>query len=285
MFPGKQIVKSCRLFGSAALFLFLAIGCQQGEKMPEDMVAQVNDQYLLKEQLNYRTPKGLDKDVALALKKNILAKWIENEALFQAARREGFKETPRDRFYVDQYAKSLLVQRYLNSKLDREYTISRQDIEAYYKSHRQEFVRDQDEVHVVHLLLEQKDKAIFKEISQSDDLLSIVKKYYYDEKSSPEKPNGDLGYIPVKILPETFIRTLKRMKTGAISRPIRLQEGYHFLQLLDWEKAGSLRDLELVKNEIIIRLKQERRQAEQERLVRDAKKNAQIQTYLSKIQE
>ncbi len=253
--------------------------------MPEDMVAQVNDQYLLKDQLNYRTPKGVDKDVDLALKKNILAKWIENEALYQAALREGFKTTPREQFYIEQYAKSLLVQQYLNSKLDREYTISRQDIESYYKSHKQEFVRDHDEVHVVHLLLEQKDKAIFKEINQSNDLLSIVKKYYYDEKSSAEKPNGDLGYVEVSVLPESFIRTLKRMKTGSISKPIHLQEGYHFLQLLDWEKAGSLRDLELVKNEIKIRLKQERRKAEQDRVIRDAKKNAQIQTYLSKIQE
>ena len=285
MIPGKQLIKSCRLLLPATLFLLMLSACQQGRKMPEDMVAQVNDNYLLKEQLNYQTPKGLDKDVSLAMKKNILAKWVENEALYQAALREGYKETPRERFYIEQYGKSLLIQRYLDSKLNREYTISRQDIEAYYKMHKQEFVRDRDEVHLIHLLLEQKDNAIFKEIRQSNDLLSIVKKYYYNEKSTLERPNGDLGYVPVNILPESFVRILKRMKTGSTSQPIRTGQGYHFLQLLDWERAGSLRDLELVKSDIIIRLKQERRQAEQERLVRDAKSNVQIQTYLSKIHE
>jgi len=122
-------------------------------------------------------------------------------------------------------------------------------------------------------------------IKKSDDLLAIIKKYYYNEKASPERPNDDLGYVPVSILPESFVRVLKHLKTGAISKPIHSDQGYHFLQLLDWKKAGTLRNLELVKNQITVRLKKERRETERIRVIKDAKSNAQIQTYLSKIQE
>lgn len=280
----NNILKGRRLCLPAALLLFVAIGCRQSEKLPEEMVAQVNNSYLVSEQLEYGIPQGLDEDVILTLKKSMISNWVDNETLYQAALQEGFKHGAQEEFFLDQYSKSLLIQRYLNSKLDKEYNISRQDIEEYYQKNTQEFIRQFEEVHIVHVLLPHKDNAIFDEIDKTDDLLTLIKKYYFDEKSTKELPNGDLGYVAVESLPDIFVRTLKRMKTGSVSRSIKTGQGYHFLQLLDWQKSGSLRDLELVKNQITVRLKQERREDEQDRLLKASKANAQIQTYLSKIQ-
>jgi len=165
------------------------------------------------------------------------------------------------------------------------YKISPTEMNDYYRDHQKEFIRTQDEVHLIHLLLEQRDNAIFKEIGQTKDLLTIVKKYYFDQKSTRERPNGDLGYVALNDLPAIFVRTLKRLKIGAISRPIKTDQGYHFLQLLDWQKKGTVRDLQLVKNDILIRLQQEHFQEEKEKLLKEEKAKAQIQTYLSKIQD
>ncbi len=280
-----HLQKSIRLFIPVALFLILTIRCGQNTQPPEDMVAQVNDHYLIKEQLQYRLPDGLDKETALVLQKDIISKWVENEVLYQAALQEGFKLSPKEEFFIREYGKSLLVQRYLNARLDKEYSVSRQDMEEYYQKHRNEFVRQEDEVHLVHLFVEHRDKVIFKEIDKTDDLSALIKHYYFDEKSTKEQPNGDLGYVPLNILPDNFIRTLKRMKTGAVSKPIKTKDGYHFLQLLDMEKKGTIRELDIVKNQIIFRMKRERREKERERLLKETKNNAQIQTYLSKIKE
>lgn len=285
MFHLNHLKKSIRLFLPAALFLILITHCGQHNQPPEDMVAQVNDSYLVKEQLKYSLPDGLDKETALVLNKDIISKWVENEALYQAALQEGFKFSPKEDFFIREYGKSLLVQRYLNARLDKEYSVSRQDIEEYYQKHRHEFVRAEDEVHLVHLFVEHRDNVIFKEIGKTDDLSALIKRYYFDEKSTKEQPNGDLGYVPLSVLPDNFIRTIKRLKTGAVSRPIKTKDGYHFLQLLDSEKKGTIRELDLVKNQIIFRIKRERREKERERLLKKTKNNAQVQTYLSKIKE
>lgn len=249
------------------------------------MVAQVNDSYLTADELKFSTPSGMDRDMALALKKDFIARWVESEILYQAALDEGYKLNPNEQFFVDTYLKSLLVQRYLNAKLDKDYNITRQEIEDYYQKNRQEFKREKDEVHIVHLFMEHKDKAIFSEIAKSDDLSGLIKQYYFNERSTSEQPNGDLGYVALKALPESFIRTIKRMKTGNVSKPIKTTSGYHFIQLLDHQKAGSIKNVEQVKNEISIRLRQEQRVAEKARVLNGIKSEMQIQTYLSKIQE
>jgi foldase protein PrsA len=276
---------SYRLLFPVTLFLLFVISCSQQNDHPENMVAQVNDSYLNGNQVEYHIPQGLDDEMAFALKKEIISKWVNNEVIYQAALGDGFKLNDKESFFVEEYRKALLVQRYLDSKLDKDYSVSRQDLEAYYEKNRQEFVRKEDEVHIIHLLMEHQDNAIFREISNADDLLALIKKYFFDQKSTKVQPNDDLGYVPLSNLPDIFVRTLRRMNTGSISNPIKTDQGYHFLQLLDSEKKGTVRDLELVKNQIIVRLKQERREAEMDRLLNAAKGESQIQTYLSKIQK
>ncbi len=284
MYHWVNVFKGYGLLGAVTLFLFLT-ACQKKNQLPEDMVAQVNDNYLTEVQLDYRVPEGLSKDVRLALKKQVITRWVESEALYQAAQSEGLILSEREKFFVDEYRKGLLVQKYLEQKVNKDFKVSQKEIDDYYKQHKDEFIRDEDEVHVIHLFMEQKDKAIFSEIRKSDDLQKIVKEYYFDEKSTAERPNGDLGYIPVSSLLTEFQRVIKRMKTGAISRPIKTADGYHFFQLIDRQKKGSLRELELVRDEIILKLKKEKWEQEKERVLNEAKSKAQIQTYLSKIEE
>ncbi|MGD9899633.1 MAG: peptidylprolyl isomerase [Calditrichaceae bacterium] len=272
---------------TAYLFAGLIIGstgCKQNTDIPEDLVAQVNDQFLLKEQLQYSVPDGLDDKMALALQKNLIAQWVENEIFYQTAVKEGVAYTSAEKYMIDQYKKALLVQRYLDQRLNKNYKISQKEIDDYYREHSKELIRKEDEVHLIHLLLEQQDNAIFKEIGESSDLMSLIKKYYFDEKSTSERPNGDLGYVPLSELPDQFVKVISRMRTGAISNPVRTDQGYHFFQLVDFQKKGSTIDLELVKNEIMMRIKKERRGEELERLKKELKENFQVQTYLSKIQ-
>ncbi len=266
-------------------FLIILYACERNSELPEGLVAQVNDRYFVKEQLKYRVPPDLDADMALALKKDLILKWVESEVLYQAAQKADIVLDEKENFLLAEYEKSLVIQIYLRQKLNSNYKISQREIEDYYREHSGEFIRSQDEVHIIHLFLEQRDNAIFSEIARSNDLMKLIKKYFFDEKLNRERPNDDLGYVRVSQLPEEIRRTLRYMKTGAISSPIKTDQGYHFIQLLDRQDAGSQKDIDLVKNEIILRLKRERRQMELERLQNELRKDAQIQTYFSKIQE
>ena len=227
----------------------------------------------------------IDPELNLALKKNLISKWVDDEILYQAALDDGMKLDEKEQFLVDKYSKSLLIQRYLSLKVDRNYRISQKEIEDYYKEHNKEFIFKDDVVRIVHLLMEQRDNAIFNEIRESKNLMEIIKKYYFDNKSKTERPNGDLGYLSVSALPSNFMNVINRMKTGAISSPISSDQGYHFIQLIDRQSKGNIKDQELVQDEIILRLKKEKRQMELERLLKDLKDKSQIQTYLSKVQK
>ena len=273
------------LFIIIAVFNINMLSCKRQLEVSDELVAQVNDSYLLINQLNYLVPENIDPELNLALKKNLISKWVDDEILYQAALDDGMKLDDKEKFLADKYYKSLLIQRYLSLKIDRNYRISQKEIEDYYKEHIKEFIFKDDVVRIVHLLMEQKDNAIFSEIRESKDLMEIIKKYYFDNKSTTERPNGDLGYLSTSTLPSNFVNVIKRMKTGAISSPISSDQGYHFIQLLDKQSKGDIKDQELVQDEIILRLKKEKRQLELERLLKDLKDKSQIQTYLSKVQK
>jgi peptidyl-prolyl cis-trans isomerase C len=268
-------------FSFGVFFLF---GCNKNNEIPADLIAQVNDSYLRKENVNNGLPAGLPDDTKLSMKKMIIKRWVENEILYQSAIKEGIQWTEDELFSIEKYKKSLLVQRFLNNKLNKNYRVSEKEIENNYDDNLKEFTRTEDEVHIIHLLIENRDNAIFNEIKEADDLRQIIKKYYFDTRSTYESPNGDLGYIAVSSLPGFLQKNLKNLKTGAISSYAKSEFGYHFIQLLDKQKKGSVRDIELVKDEIVRRLKWQKREHEYERLMDEIKGKFQVQTYLSKVQ-
>jgi parvulin-like peptidyl-prolyl isomerase len=266
-------------------FIFaLVLNCDRQGEIPEDLVAQVNDKYLEKQHVLFHVPNRLDSELQFALKKNIIDRWVENEILYQSALNEGLTLNSKEEYQLEELRKSLIVERYLDQKLNRDYRISQKNIEDYYRDHKGEFIRIEDEAHIIHVLLEQKDQAIFRDIREASNLKEIIEKYYLDERSSQKNPNDDLGYVQINRLPEPIIRRIRQMKTGTISRDIKTEQGYHFIQLIDFQKAGSIRDLDLVRDEIILRLKKEKREEELQRLKSELKQNFQVQTYLSKIQ-
>jgi parvulin-like peptidyl-prolyl isomerase len=268
-------------------FLILAailMACSNEHELPPDLVAQVNDAYLIRDNLNYRVPEILDEDVQLSMKKMLIKQWVEDEIIYQSALNEGLQLTESDLYSIENYKKSIIVQRYLDNKLNKNFIIPDKEIEDYYSDNKKEFVRKKDEVHVIHLFIENRDNAIFEEIKQAKNLLDIIKNYYFDTRSTYESPNGDLGYVAVESLPDIIQNSIKRQRTGSISDPLRSKEGFHFVQLMDFQKAGSQIELDLARDEIVRRLKWQRRGQEMERLLSELREKFQVQTYLSKIQ-
>ena len=266
------------------LFIAVLVGCKQNNDLPADLIAQVNDSYLRKNNVKQRVPAGLPDDTKLSMKKMLIKQWVKDEIIYQSAVKEGIQWSDDELFLIENYKKSLLIQRFLDNKLNKNFRISQKEIEDNYNNNIKEFIRKEDEVHIIHLLIENRDNAIFSEIKESDDLKEIIKKYYFDTRSTYESPNGDLGYVAVLSLPEYLQKKLKKLKTGAISKFVKSEYGYHFIQLLDRQKKGSQIDIELVKDEIVRRLKWQKREQEYERLMDELKEKYQVQTYLSKVQ-
>ena len=61
--------------GIIVLLAYFFISCQQTSDLPADLIAQVNDSYLRKNNVNQSVPADLSEDTKLSMKKMIIKKW------------------------------------------------------------------------------------------------------------------------------------------------------------------------------------------------------------------
>ncbi len=275
---GKLLTYSIQL---SLILLFLS--CQPKNDNSENVIAQVNDAYITLEELEAKIADGTNEEIKLALMRQFMEQWVEEEIFYQTAQNENLDYTVNELRLIKDYKRRLLIQSFIESKINKNYRILEKEIEDYYRQHKEEFLWNEDNIHLIHLVIEHREKKVFAEISKSKDLLEIIKSYYFDMQSTPSRPVGDLGYIKLSDLPEPLVKKVKELSTGTISKPIKLTDGYHFIQLLDFQKKGNYKNLELVRNEIKLRLSIVKRKQELSKLKRELQANFDIQTDISKL--
>lgn len=263
----------------------LITGCTNKSNSKGNVVAQVNEAQITNTELEAAIPEGSSPEVKLALKRNLMEKWIEEEIFYQVALEEGLSLSEQEMLLVKNYEKRLLVQKYIDTRLSHNYRILDQEVEDYYNKHQREFVWDDETVHIIHLVLDNDDSAIKSEIRQSKDLMEVIKKNFFDQQSTPERPIGDLGYQKLSEFPNTIQRRIRNLKTGNISGPLKTKYGYHYIQLLDFQKKGAIKDLDLARHEIYMRLQFFNRNEEIKNIKQSLRSGFTIQTDLSKLSE
>lgn len=265
------------------LLTLIILSCQPKSENRENVIAQVNDAHITLEDLESKIPEGTSEEIKLALMRQYMEQWVEEEIFYQTAQNENLEYTQVELRLIKDYKRRLLIQRFIDSKINKNYRILDKEIEDYYRQHKEEFVWNEDNVHLIHLVIENRENDIFAEIRKSKDLLEIIKSYYFDMQSTSSRPIGDLGYIKISDLPNALAKKVKELSTGTISRPIKLTDGYHFIQVLDIQKKGSNKNLELVKDEIKLLLNISKRKQELSKLKRELQANFNIQTDISKL--
>ncbi|TFH01583.1 MAG: hypothetical protein E4H13_04510 [Calditrichales bacterium] len=267
------------------LVLTVIAGCTNNSEKTANVVAQVNMAMVSNEQLEVAIPEGSPDEVKLNLKRNLMEKWIEDEIFYQSAEEEGLSLNEQEESMVTVYRKQLLIQKFLKNRLSANYKILDQEIEDYFDVHQDEFVWDEDYVHVIHLLLENNDNEIRNEIKDAKSLMDVIKKNFLDNGSTRERPIGDLGYQKLEEFPSAIVRSIRTLKTGRIAGPIKTEHGYHYVQLLDFQKKGARKDLEQARDEIVLRLQLNKREEDVNNLKQELRAKFRIQTDLSKLSE
>ena len=263
----------------------LITGCTNKSNSKGNVVAQVNEAQITNSELEAAIPEGSSPEVKLALKRNLMEKWIEEEIFYQVALEEGLSLSEQEMLLVKNYEKRLLVQKYIDMRLSHNYRILDQEVEDYYNKHQREFVWDDETIHIIHLVLDNDDSAIKSEIRQSKDLMEVIKKNFFDQQSTPERPIGDLGYQKLSEFPNTIQRRIRNLKTGNISGPIKTNYGYHYIQLLDYQKKGTIKEIDLARDGIYMRLQFINRNEEIKNIKQSLRSGFTIQTDLSKLSE
>ncbi|HQU70919.1 MAG: peptidyl-prolyl cis-trans isomerase [Calditrichaeota bacterium] len=271
-----------RFYMIPLLGLMVCLGACDNEPDEEEVVARVGDHVLTRQVVFQLIPEDVRGSEREGLIRRIVDQWVNNLTIAEVARREGISLTPSEEWHIENLESEMLASKYFQSKSRFDLPVTDQEILDFYNTHKEEFVRNQDEVRLVHLFLEKLDNALVKEVRASKSLLEVI------EKNKPiagqlEEPNGDLGYVPVTQLRSEFQKAIRGEKSGTIYGPVKTKDGHHFLQILDRKESGTVMELALVKEDIARRLKFEKRQEQFRQLTEKARKEFGAETFYEKI--
>ncbi|GAB4342765.1 MAG: peptidylprolyl isomerase [Calditrichia bacterium] len=247
--------KFVRLFFVLNLLVIWISGCHRETIPPGDIVARVGGEYLTRQEVLAAIPENTPEPEKTDLVRHIVDKWVRYTALSLEAKEAGMDLTDYQKYSLALLEKQYLADQFIEKNFPINVTVTEKEISEYYEANKNEFVRENDEVHLVQLFMEKLDRAIDREIKQSKNLLEIITKNLLDK--SPNRliqPNGDLGYIAITDFAPVIQERVKQGIVGKIYGPLKIEKGYYYFQILDKQKKNSIRELELVKDTIKERL-------------------------------
>ena len=158
------------LFTYIIVFIGL-ISCKQ-EAIDQNAVARVNDQYLLKTDLNEAMPTGLDSKDSLLYRNNYIKIWATKELLLEKARINVEDGKGEIEALIRDYRRELLIDRYKKALLQQEIdtVITDVDIIDYYDANKNVYKLNEDLVQLkyIHFNKDMNDKKNLVKLFKSE---------------------------------------------------------------------------------------------------------------------
>ena len=231
-----QLISRIAIPALGLLLLLSMTGCPTGEK--GEVVAQVNDDRLTKEELAALVPEGYTVDRDNLPK--ILDKWVSNSLIYQEAVKRGLRDDEEVKLYLQRLERDYLVNALLE-RVTAGASVTQAEILDYYNEHKDEFnyqvkiarIVLPDSMMAVRTLEEIRGGADFqklaKERSQDAMLEAGQESRYFARGVGDPRQGGDPDL-------EEAIFALDK---GGVSDVISTQEGYQIVKLVDKKKVTS----------------------------------------------
>jgi len=241
-----------RQLGAVAIAIglgLLSVTCGK-ERHNTSVVARVGDATLTVEQVQNRVAPGLGEEETAAQRREFVDKWIEQQLVYQEALSQGLDENARVQQLLDEARQDVLVASFLNRQFETQVKISEFEITEYFTAHAHEFTRTEDEIRAQHILLNSQRHAVAlrQKLVQGDSFEDAALEHSLDQSS--KNVGGDLGYFGVDDYPELW-QACQNLTVNRVSKPVESDRGLHLVRVLDRQEAGTLKDLEQVRGEIV----------------------------------
>ena len=228
--------------------LAFALSCAPNEEDP--IVARVGGEVLTVEELQSQFPSGsgpLEAEARL----RFVQSWVQQELLYQEALERRLDRNARVQEHIEQARRDLLVAALLDREFeDREVKITDEAVSSYYFGHQEDFKRAGEEIRAEHILLASRRdaNALRQNLLQGDSFADAAREHSLDLRSA--KAGGDLGFFSAAADPVLW-EACQSLPAEKISTPVETERGYHIIRLLAREEAGTVRELESVRPQIV----------------------------------
>jgi parvulin-like peptidyl-prolyl isomerase len=224
------------------------------------VVARAGAETLTLERVNGQIPEPFMGTVTVQAKRRLVEGWVEEELLYQEALERKLNEDPAVTKRIVEATRRLLVAELLEREFRQDIDVLEGDYHNYYEAHQEDFVRDQAEIRVRHILVENKtaQTRVWERLRGGESFDGIAREVSIDASA---ESGGDLGYfIEVQVDP-SFWTACQKARLGRRTR-IQTKLGYHVIEVLDRREAGTMQDLLEVRGEVrqrILALRREKR--------------------------
>jgi parvulin-like peptidyl-prolyl isomerase len=164
-----------------------------------------------------------------------------------------------------------LISEELFKKVTGNVKVSKDEIKAYYNSHKSQYGQPQTR-EVRHILVAKKTLAdkLYAQLKSGANFAALAKKYSKDPGSASN--GGKLTISKGQTVP-AFDKTAFSLKKGELSQPVHTQYGYHIIEALSDVKAAQTTTLSKVESSIKQQLEQQRKNDAMTKWVESKKKS------------
>jgi peptidyl-prolyl cis-trans isomerase C len=187
-------------------------------------------------------------------------------------------------------AKNIIVSKYVDENISKRVLVTSAELAQYYSSHTEEF-QHPEMARTSHILIafasgtapEQQKAAL----SRAQALLARIKKgedfgklATENSTDSSASQRGDIGWTQKGELEPEYEAMAFSLPIGQVSDPVLTKYGYHLIKVTDRKKEG-LSTLEEAKEQLMAYLKNQKVQAELQKLVVGLREKAKIEVFIS----
>lgn len=240
------------------LLIAISIGCTQQMNDPEDLpIARVHDKYLLTSDLNELIPDNLSDIDSLALVKDYIEKWVQQQLILAQAESNLTEEEKNVEKQINDYRASLLVFKYeqtlIQQKLDT--VVTSEEIQEYYTQNISNFVLNENLVKGVYIKLPRNTSDLWK-----------VRRWYRSDKEEDIKNLEAFCYQYAKevdyfdtewIVFDQILSKLPKLNNSPANilktRPnieVRDDDFYYFVRITEYKVEGSFAPAEYIEDKI-----------------------------------
>jgi peptidyl-prolyl cis-trans isomerase C len=209
-------------------------------------------------------------------KEKFLNKMIDEELILREAQKMNMYDREDYKLRVENFKRELLVNLYLQQYLGEKITEENQL--KYYEQHKDKYTSmEMVKIAVIKLKTEEEANEISKRATAGEDFAELAKKY---SKGPAADHGGEFGWRAKKALRKEFADAAFSMKKGEIKGPLKLEDGYYIIKLIDHKEEGIAKYEDVkskVANEYAKKLMDEK--------IAELRKAAQIQINAAELKE
>jgi hypothetical protein len=263
----------------AVLIFMVCSDDKEPEPESENILARVNQEVLTYGDIIYQIPPELRANMTGEYLLEAVETWINTEVIYQKAVEMGLDDEPDVKAAIKWGIKETVAKKFIDLEISSKIEISPSEVDAIYQTQKANYKIAQDRFRASHILLGDYETAmaVYNRLENGSSFGDMVADYSIDRQSANR--GGDIGYFTANQVEVPFAETVKKLKEGSFSKPVRTSYGFHIIMLTERIKAGSELDSTEAKGRIQNQLLAGKEAEGFNRVIDSLRTQADIETY------